>query len=125
MVVVRSLVAILLLTTAALAAEPPVRTVRVLPQTGFAPLFTRFTFAIEPHPDNRQWCYAFVEDGVDGPTILHCEQMEGDKSAKFYTREEKHVDEGEYSIQIVVSRAGGSVVRSTPVPLKVNPRFGD
>lgn len=126
MVVVRSLLAILLLTTTAVVAdEPPVKIIRILPQTGFAPLFVRFTFRIEPHVDNRQWCYGFLEAGLDVPTIEHCEDMDGDKAAAFYTREEKSVDEGDYAVQVIVKRRGGSFVRSLPLPLKVQSRFGD
>lgn len=120
--VVRSLLAVMLLTT---LADPPVRIIRFQPQTGFAPLFVRFTVAIEPHADNREWCYAFVEPGLDEPTILHCEDLDGDRAAKFYTREEKSVDAGEYQVLAAVVRKGGTVVRSVPMTLRVQSVFAD
>lgn len=124
MSVVRMVVAALLLTTLVSAQEPPVKITRFTPNVGQAPLFVRFTVAIEPHVDNREWCYGFFEPGLDAPTILHCEELAGDKAAKFYTKEEKHVDEGEYVVVAFVLRARVDVpLKSLPIPLKVGERF--
>ena len=121
--VVRGLIITLLLTAPVVADEPPVRMVRFLPQTGFAPLYTRFTFAIEPHKDNWGYCYQFWEEGLDEPTINHCEDLAGDKAKKFYEKEEKAVNEGDYMVVIVVGRKGSEPLRSVPTPVKVGGRF--
>ena len=121
---VRIFILALLLTTPVLAQDPPVKIIRFMPQVGAAPLYVRFTVVIEPHADNRSWCYGFFEDGIDVPTIEHCEDLEGDKSAKFHTKEEKHVDQGDYHVIAFVQRARGThPLRSLPIPVKVGERF--
>lgn len=122
--VVRVLFLSLILTTPALAQDPPVEIIRFNPRTGFAPLFVRFTVAIEPHVDNRGWCYGFFEEGLETPTIWHCEDLMADKNAKFITKEEKTVDGGEYAVVAFVIRRGlTDPLRSTPITLKVNEGF--
>lgn len=129
MSVVRMVVVALLLTTLAFGAspfaqEPPVKITRISASVGQAPLWLRFTVTIDRHPDNRAWCYGFFEPGLEEPTIKHCEDLVGDKSAKFYTKEEKHVDEGEYVvIAYVFRRSVDHPLKSLPVHLTVGERF--
>lgn len=124
--VVRGFILILSLslTTLAAAQDPPVQIIRFNPLTGFAPLFVRFTVAIEPHIDNKSWCYGFFEPGMERPTIEHCEELWGDKNAKYITKEEKTVDGGEYAVVAFVYRRGlANPLRSSPITLKVNEGF--